>query len=150
MFSANDSCSHSELDIFEFAGEDSNDGTVNKHTSNVHYRKMNSKKCFGCASEDTILYNDPINYGPCDFSAFHTFGVDWQPDKIIFYKDEKIIHISYNHPEMLLRMPIIIDINHPSSNFCSFIDRDLTKFPYIYEIDYVRVYQLKNGYDISQ
>lgn len=39
-------------------------------------------------------------------------------------------------------MPIILDINHPTTNFCTHITNN-TSFPYSYQIDYIRVYQYK-------
>ncbi len=140
LYGADSTSVSSEIDVFEFAGE--YEGRPNVQTSNVHYQHKNAADCKDCKPEDVKHYSEVKDYGTCDFKDFHTFGVEWRPDTILFYKDGHVIHSSHNHPDKLVAMNIIIDINHPASNFCSFTDK-FTKFPYVYQIDYVRVYQLK-------
>jgi len=143
-----DSINYSEIDIFEFAGEF--DGFINYHTCNSHFRKCKPGNV--PASQDTLIYQTRINendYGHVEFSRKHTFGAEWTPQKIIFFIDKIPIYETnslqtlYTRPELMPPMNIILDINHPTVNFCTLTDTLYTKFPYNFEIDYVRVYQTK-------
>lgn len=52
-------------------------------------------------------------------------------------------------PDSLVFMSIFVDINTPASNFYTLFDTSnsstSTQFPYSYEIDYVKVWQLKEN-----
>lgn len=125
---------YSEIDIFEF------DGEFNLHTCNVHYDDIYHSD----GNPNTIhwsLRKEPYFFDfQVDFSTFHTFGCEWTPNYISFYFNNKLIRTTNTEfAKKLLPMNLIVDINipafgkHPASN---------TLFPYIYEVDYVKVYKL--------
>jgi hypothetical protein len=121
----------SEIDIFEFNGENTTFG------SSIHYEDV-----YG-----NISHGIPNNVPPIyvDFYTFHTFSALWTPQKIDFFLDGNL-YISTNiHVEDLLDMPLIIDVNFPLHTMCQLLDSVNTQLPHNYEIDYVRVYQLKSN-----
>lgn len=125
---------YSELDIFEFDAEN------NTHTCNIHYQEETSPKW---TLRNANLSNvDPYDF-QVNFSDFHKFGCEWTPGYINFYYDDKLIRsTSSQFADDLLPMNIWVDVNTPASNFGKdFVSNSL--FPYKYEIDYVRVYNLK-------
>lgn len=149
----------SEIDVFEFAGKYDGDGMYNKLTSNVHYRHCSpaSFTITGCnTTYDTSHWTGFKNY-PTSIAfnnQFHKIGMHWTPDKIDFYLDD----VQYHHidstsntfntsPSKMMEMPMIMGISHPSTNFSTHTDTINTKFPYNFEIDYVKVWQYKQYCD---
>ncbi len=122
----------SELDIFEFQCIPPRNHV---QTCNVHQTTL-----LGGATHDSGYQGPPI-----DYSEFHTFGAWWGPDFVRFYRDgvnyrNAIVPIQDVASEMIA-MPMIIDINVFTRPRIEFPDAN-TRFPYEYDIDYVRVYQL--------
>jgi len=132
-----DIAEYSEIDVFEFASEYGN--MVNMFTCNSHYRDVGGG----------TMQSYPIpEFFTIDFDDFHIFSAEWGADRIIYYIDNIPIFISPNpYPDDMCPMNIIVDINHPSNNFCDTAVSPFTVFPYIYEIDYVKVWQLKQHCD---
>ena len=120
--------SWSEIDIFEFKG------TVNEFTAAIHYEDQ----------YDTT-HGVPTNPGriPVDFIDFHIFAMNWTPEKVAFYLDDSLFHTAFAHASEFIPMPIYIDVNFPLHTLCQLIDTLHTQLPHYFEIDYVRVYQLK-------
>jgi beta-glucanase (GH16 family) len=81
--------------------------------------------------------------GP-DFSAdWHTFGVDWQPDAIVWYVDgierwryTDVAHIPSQPLYLLANLAVGGDWPGPPD--------EMTPFPSFFEIDYVRVWKRKD------
>jgi len=121
----------SEIDIFEFNGENTTFGSA------IHYEDINGNVSHGIPNNVPPIY--------VDFSTFHTFSALWTPQKIDFYLDGNLYISSNLHVQDLLDMPLIIDINFPLHTMCQLLDPVNTQLPHNYEIDYVRVYQLKSN-----
>ena len=100
---------------------------------------------------DTVHTPDQINLGHITFSGgYHTFGIDWRPDKIDFYYDGSLFrtsNVAGIFPNKLNEMHMIIDINHPTLGFDVLVDTVNTIFPFEYTIDYVRCWQYKQYCD---
>lgn len=132
---------YSEIDVFEFAGEYGiiPDVMVNMFTCNSHYNDAG-----GPGNESW-----PIpEYFSINFDDFHIFSAEWGADRIIYYIDHIPVFVSDNpYPDDMCPTHIIVDINHPSTNFCDVEVPDSTVFPYIYEVDYVKVWQLNQHCD---
>lgn len=126
----------SEIDIFEF------NGALNGYASNIHLENIYGDTIHGIESPFLLI----------DFSQFHTFAINWTPEKIDFYIDDSIYHSFTDHVADLDTMPMIIDVNLPLHTMCQFVDSIYTQFPHYFEIDYVKVFQLKSdcnsNYDI--
>lgn len=124
----------SEIDIFEMRGSDY------LFTTNVHFAK------------DTIPSNHISSggdHGTISGSTWHTAAANWTANNIEFYLDGVKIREYPNHPDSLIPMPIFIDINSPSTNFCENYSSS-TLFPFSYEIDYVKVYQKRMACDTAK
>ncbi len=124
-----DSSITSEIDVFEFNGK------TNHFISNVHYIAESGEEHHG-------LKNHP-DYIVVDDSEFHTYAVHWTPRKIKFYFDDELFVKTRKYADNMVSMPLIIDVNVPLHTMCQLIDTVHTHLPHQYEIDYVRVYQLK-------
>ena len=121
----------SEIDIFEFNGENTTFGSA------IHYEDINGNISHGIPNNVPPIY--------VDFSSFHIFSALWTPQKIEFFLDGNLYVSTNLHVQDLLNMPLIIDVNFPLHTMCQLLDPANTQLPYNYEIDYIRVYQLKSN-----
>ncbi len=136
----------SEIDVFEINSIDPYNNQSNFYTNNVHYRNCNNSSCH---------IQDGNVYGYITNNVWHTAATNWTPSKIEFYLDGvKIRDFPCNQlnlpPDSLVKMPILIDVNAPALNFGTAFDTTSangTAFPYVYEIDYVKGWQLKQACD---
>lgn len=132
----------SEIDVFEIFGYVPGSDVLNEFTTNIHYQAIStSSHLFDFNSQGSVTEN-----------VWHTAGVDWTSDHVHFYLDgQKIKEVTASIPfDSLVPMHIWIDVNAPTTGGC--IDFDTTGtiqtyFPYIYEIDYVKVWQMKKDCD---
>lgn len=117
----------SEIDVFEFKGRN------NEFGSNVHY-EHNGDTIHSIPNNVTTVIGDNL---------FHTYAALWTPEKVEFYLDGVFLIDATQFVSLLNPMPLIIDLNIPTPTQCEFLSSS-TIFPHYYEIDYVRVYQLKS------
>jgi beta-glucanase (GH16 family) len=106
-----------EIDVFEFLGHEPNIIHMSYHFPELH----------------EFWFNGP------DYSQeYHTYAVDWQPDKIVWYIDgvERARATSSipNEP-MYIIANLAVGGDWPGSPDAT------TKFPAHFDIDYIRVYQ---------
>lgn len=138
----------SEIDVFEINSFDIGVNN-NLYTNNAHYRNCDNSSCH---------IQDGQAFGYISNNTWHTAAVNWTPSKIEFYLDgNKLREFPCNQlnypPDSLVAMPMWVDINSPATNFCMAFDTinsNGTSFPYIYEIDYVKVWQLKQACDTAK
>ena len=132
----------SELDVFEIIAFNPVKSDYNKYTSAVHYSGEPSDK------HHTVHTESLGNFLKTD-TAWHTAAAWWTKEFIHFYFDDSLYYSVQNNPEIpvdkLAEMYLIVDINAPVPGRCNNFDPVHTRFPYVYEVDYVRVYQLKQG-----
>jgi len=154
--------SYSEIDIFEQRGIDWNMGAC------VHYRRYPNKDNSGNLIApptgnpmDTLYFHAnccPSAYppqfpysrkyfGPFNGGAWHIVGCEWTPEYLDFYYDsqdtlqrftDNKIKVSKLNP-----MPLIIDNYTPAFQYCIPFDTLLTTVPFNYDVDYIKVYQIK-------
>ena len=132
----------SEIDIFEINAYKSATGQSNIYTNNVHYQRVNGAPYYHMYEYDTITSD-----------VWHTSGVNWTANNIEFYYDGVKINEYPNHPDSLIAMPIFVVLGAPAGNFCENIDTvnsNGTYFPYKWQIDYVKVWQLKTECDTAR
>lgn len=136
LYSADKSLNNywSEIDIFEIHGYN------NLLTTNIFYQNAPNK----------IPETQAWQYQSISDNVWHTAGALWTNTNIEFYFDGQKIRekvIPNIKADSLVRMPIIVDINASTFGWCEPFDSVNTVFPYIYEIDYVRVWQQKEACD---
>lgn len=133
----------SEIDFFEIDAKHQTLGE-NLYTCNVHYSDKDSS---WHPTQGVLLGNITSN-------VWHKASGWWTPEFIKIYYDDSLINTIQNNPlipvDSLVEMRMIIDINSPAANFCTNFDTSFTQFPYTYEIDYVRVYQIKQECDTDK
>lgn len=87
-------------------------------------------------------------------NVWHTAAAWWTPEFIKIYFDSMEILSFYSDSlfpvDSLIEMPIFIDINSPTTNYCVNFDSAFTQLPYTFEMDYVRVYQLRQECDTNK
>ena len=133
---------YNEIDGFEINAYEESSNTFYKATGNSHF-SANS----GSPNSDFFSYS---NFTP---DTWHTVGINWTSNSIEYYYDSVLQYVSYNHPDSLGQMAIIITCGGsyvPVDNYCvpfDTISADSTHFPYIFEIDYVKVWQHKEDCD---
>ncbi|HTA84409.1 MAG TPA: glycoside hydrolase family 16 protein [Bacteroidia bacterium] len=72
-------------------------------------------------------------------NAFHKYAVEWNSNRIIFYRDDVPYFENYNQPSMKMN-PMKILMSIQLSSGCSFYPG--TPFPQFMQIDYFRYYKL--------
>jgi len=130
---------YSEIDGFEIIN-----GQTRTYTSNIHYiiPPTGIGNDTVCAELKTPKHiSDYHIYGSISDDEWHTGGFNWTEDRVDYYLDGVNIYSStIQHIDSLLPMPMIIDINAPVYN-CVSLNALTTKFPYVFEVDYVKVWQ---------
>jgi len=135
-----------EIDIFEMNGDlpSTNMGT-NLH---MYYCDCENHSC-GCDFLNDQMcpsYNSAILCYGLDVdiasyaNTYHTYAVEWNPSKIIWYVDGVIVR---NFPNPGIIDPVRIILNLAITPWK--LPNSTTPFPSMMYIDYVRVYQLKDG-----
>jgi len=128
----------SEIDVFEINAFKSGPGHSNWYTCNVHY----ADTAHPADSSQTFSFgNMPSS------NVWYKAAAWWTPTYIRFYLDDKLIHDfpcaeKGVYPDKMAAINIIVETNSPATNFKTNFDTLLNQFPYTFEIDYVRVYQL--------
>lgn len=115
-----------EIDIMEQLGHD-----PNRAYMAIHWPSGGGSQQSGC------------NYVISNFTtAWHTFGIDWQANSVIWYIDG-VQRCSYNTAENIPSTPMFMILNFAVGDVGSWpgpIDSS-TLFPSDFTIDYVRVWQ---------
>ena len=115
----------------------------------IYGAEIDIMECFRKLGNDIVSHNVHWAYGPHQQSThgmqsylkgvgkgFHTFGLEWLPDKYIFYVDgykfyEVTQGISHIEEYMILSMEFPGEEKEIAK----------TRFPDVFEVDWVRVYQ---------
>lgn len=140
-----DTNSWNEIDIYEF------NGYRNIHTCNAYYRDYimvanneypdNDNRWILRSGDNKTYYDFYV-----DFYKFHTFACEWTPEYINFYYDDKLVRRTESKycgklESMIMYVTMGIEDgkfgdseNNVSKN---------TKWPYSYQIDYIRYYNMK-------
>jgi hypothetical protein len=130
----------SEIDVFEIFAFNPPLGDTNKFTSTVHYSDKN-------VSRKPKAHSDALGNRLKNDTAWHKAAAWWTDKFVKIYFDDSLYFtvqgIQEIPVEKLVEMNIIVDINSPTDVRCNNFDPVYTKFPYVYEVDYVRVYQEK-------
>jgi len=130
----------SEIDVFEIIAFNPHQQDSNKYTSTVHYSDKETGRKPNAHTE--ILGNKLKND-----TAWHTAAAWWTGEFVKFYLDDSLFYTVQDNKDILVEklvaMNIIIGIAGPTSGRCNNFDPVHTQFPYVYEVDYVRVYQEK-------
>ncbi len=131
---------YSEIDIFEIIALNGLQADTNKYTSTVHYSQYNTIK-------RKQVHTEVIGNKLKGDTTWHKAAAWWTDEFIKFYLDDSLYYTVQGLKEIsiekLAEMNLIIDVNAPVSGRCNNFDELNTQFPYVYEIDYVRVYQLR-------
>lgn len=119
---ASDSRSSAEIDVVEFLG----------HEPDTIHLTMHYDDASGQHHEPQETFRDG------DFTdGFHTFGVDWRPGRVIWYVDgierARQTHGVPNEPMYLIAN---LAVGGPWAG----PPDDRTRFPSVYEVDWIRVY----------
>ena len=136
-----------EIDIFEMLG--SNGQTYNVGT-NIHLDYCQNPDPFGCNNQlyqqkcplenpNILCYGLDLLLANFNYSDWHTYAIEWNPSKIIWYIDNTIVR-SFPNPGVVDPIKIILNLavepwtppNHT------------TPFPSEMLVDYIRVYKLNN------
>lgn len=135
-----------EIDLFEI-----DNGQTRNYTTNLHYEYPPTM-----VGDDTIcdpLYfasprhrNDHFNLGTISDDEWHTAGFDWQKEQIIFYLDGNEYYRSAQpYIPDFKPMNIIVGIAAPMGN-CASMHSPFIKFPYVFEVEYIKAWKRKSGY----
>jgi beta-glucanase (GH16 family) len=125
---------YSELDIFEILGDAP--GTLYATT----HHAGSGNKWTGNLQSLSIA----------DSSAdFHTYGADWEPDKIIFYMDGKVIATATTPPPMNKPMYILANLAVGDVGSWPGAPDKTTKWPAVMQIDYVRAFATASTKDVQ-
>ena len=115
---------YSEIDIMEYLGHEP--GVI---YGTLHYRtfKGESKSSSGTLHADVDFSKD-----------FHVYALEWEPDSIRWYVDDRLIHATVAG---IPHAPHYIILNTAVGGQWPGNPDSTTVFPQFHDIDYVRVYQ---------
>lgn len=123
-----------EIDIFEMLGH----LPPNTVTTNIHreYCNQNHPQFPLCSYLDKLYYNEAY-LSNFNYTDWHTYAIEWSPDKIIWYVDGRVIRNLPNHG-IIDPVRIIFSAGIDPSHLPNFA----TTFPLKMWVDYVKVYDL--------
>jgi beta-glucanase (GH16 family) len=120
---------YSEIDIMEFLG----------HQPTVLYGTLHYRTFDGERKTSTVTWNDSTDYT----KDYHVYALEWEPDAIRWYIDDKLILTSVAgvpHTPHYLILNTAVGGAWPGS------PDSTTVFPQYHDIDYVRIYQRVKPY----
>lgn len=143
---------YSEIDALEFISWDANYSSPSNHmyTLNSHF-KVKTPCIYEGIQIDTNWYNEGTQFkGNINFAngAYHKFAVEWTPTYIKYYLDDNLMHVSSNHPSLMLPQRVVLDVNAFTNAGVSLPDNNTIPkagVPYNFDIDYIRVYSLRQN-----
>ncbi len=115
---------YSEIDIMEFLG----------HETNVIYGTLHYYTFTGEKKSSSGTWRGDDDYT----KSFHVYALEWDPDAIRWYVDDKLIHTTVTG---IPHTPHYLILNTAVGGQWPGIPDDTTVFPQFHDIDYVRVYQ---------
>jgi hypothetical protein len=124
-----DTIAQSEIDIFEARGLNNSGGP------NVHFAQTTG------APQYDLFYWGGIP-GPCltpDFSDYRRVSAEWSSGYIKFFLDDSLVATNIEHSGDLRNMPFILDMGHPTLNYCDSVDIVNTQYPWEWKVDYIRI-----------
>jgi len=160
LFNSTSTVPHSEMDIYEIKDiSPEDDLTYNisldtdssmghykhDHTTSIHFQDSIMKL-------SDITHHDHAVFGSVLFcqTCFKTFSAFWDKQSIQYYRDDTLIRTSHFYTDKMSDMFITFSNNDPTwvydsihDYFFPILPDRVTSFPYNYDVDYVRVYQLK-------
>lgn len=127
----------SEIDIVEFIH-----GKGNSHYAslNTHHEPPNGVRTH---ERDSDLSWEQFHFGHLNDGGWHKIAAAWTPNKIDFFRDDRMVYRSHHSPSAMIPQRIVVDLNVFTGSEA--IDHT-TLLPYHYEVDYVRVYRMNNNY----
>lgn len=115
---------YTEIDIMEFLG----------HEPKVVYGTLHYYTFAGQKRTSSGTWRGDVDYT----KDFHVYALEWEPDAIRWYLDDKLIHTSTNG---VPHTPHYLILNTAVGGAWPGNPDDTTSFPQYHDIDYVRVYQ---------
>jgi hypothetical protein len=137
---------YDEIDCYEINAYDSATGVYYTGLGNSHYSAN-----INVTPANSVPAPSVYSFSP---NVWHTAGINWTSNAIDYYYDGIFQFESHNYPNVLKAMSIIITLGGsyvPEDNYCEAFDTIAsgsnlgTKFPYTYQIGYVKVWQLKTN-----
>lgn len=166
MYTGDATAAYSEIDISEMQGRTWTTAPCS------HYRHLKNTDSLGApvlppgaTTADTVFWHGnsfwPYQYSPnlrrhsIPFTPgqWHTIGCEWTPEYVDTYYYSQSADTFQRFPvsnypvDKLTAMPLIIDNYTPAirDSFCIFFDSLNTRMPFNYDIDYVRVWQVRQN-----
>ncbi len=141
---ASNNANYSEIDVFEVNGKNW------KMAPNAHFQKQSNTPFWDAMGNPVVTYQPyPFKlFGPYSGNTWHTAGCEWTPDHVDFYYDSNDTTRRYATGifpvDSLKKMKLLVDVNVLPAGYCSH-DSATTQWPFQYDVDYVRVYQVKQN-----
>ncbi len=125
---------------------DSNGNLIAPPSGNPYDTAYWHANCCNVAYPPTIPYERKY-FGPYNGGAWHTVGCEWTPEYLDFYFDSQDTVQRFTDGKIkvskLNAMPLIIDNYTPANQYCIHFDSLQTQMPFNYDVDYIKVYQVK-------
>lgn len=122
---------HDEIDILEPSGTQYADPRVN--VLGWHDEDPDCIEDHIKINEFTYVNNTPL------FLEYHKYGVEWLPDRLIFYFDETPIYEVYNHPKIIMEPQYVVIDQQIDGN--TTIEEDMP-LPQTMDVNYFRYHEL--------
>jgi len=160
LWNADSMIPHSEIDIYEIFDyyQNYNNGVYEIDTTTIGIYKHNQTNTIHfqnavMAQHDTLA-SQHREFGHLMFNddtCHKTLSALWEKQNINFYRNDTLIRSTNFHSDSLINMhiilgnscPVLFYWNSSGHHYPVLPDLNTTLIPYNYDVDYVRVYQLK-------
>jgi beta-glucanase (GH16 family) len=119
-----------EIDVMEILGND-------PKTVNMDFHYLNNN---GTAEDNSSAWTSPIDLT----AGWHTFGLDWEPDRIIWYVDG-VQRREFTQKEWIPNQPMYLLINLAVGGDWPGNPNSKTLFPSTFQVDYVRFWKPRHA-----
>ncbi|MDB4224946.1 family 16 glycosylhydrolase, partial [Granulosicoccus sp.] len=120
-----------EIDVMEFLGQD-----IDTLYQTYHYFDIEDNWTQISTPSFTVLADDWTQ-------DFHTFGMAWSPTEIVWYVDGEESHRVTDSEYVIPNQPMHLLANLAVGGSWPGSPDELTEFPAVFEIDYMRAYKKK-------
>lgn len=140
---------YEEIDIFEYSEGDCEGDASRGHSTGIWYNPYSTQYVDPNGGDNHAMNFAKIHHHLAltepDLSEYHTFGCEWMPDYVRWYRDGKIIAEDYDSSH-IPKYPKTLIVNYAIIRDYA-LDQYLQPFGWsgsdVMTIDYVKVYKLK-------
>ena len=148
---------YEEIDIFEYSKRDSEGDPYRGYSSGIWYNPVSTNYNLDTLNpelgqaEKFVEHHHHILPSAPDLSSYHTFGCEWMPDVVRWYRDGQVVAESHDVAH-IPQSPKTLKVNYALNKYAldNNHEPDGWSGTDTMEVDYVRVYKLRTDCDTDE